>query len=284
MKSMKRARIASNAVVYIVLSVLAIVWLIPILWVVLSSFRTESGIITPYFFPKSYGFINYVKLWTDTSVYLFPRWFLNTFIVAVFSCVLTTLLTLATAYVISKIRFGARKGLMNAALVLGMFPGFMSMIAIYYILRAVDLTQSLVALVFVYSAGAGLNFYIAKGFFDTIPNQLNEAAKIDGAMGSQIFFRIILPLSKPIIVYTALMAFTAPWMDFILARVIMGDASDKFTVAVGLYNMMFRKDADPSVFTLFATGCVCVSLPIVALFLWLQRYYVEGITGGAVKG
>lgn len=284
MKSMRAARRASDAAVYIILIVLSIVWLIPIVWVFLSSFRTESGIITPYFFPKSYGLTNYVKLWTDNTVYKFPRWFLNTFIVAVFSCILTTLITLATAYVISKIRFKARRSLMNIALILGMFPGFMSMIAIYYILRAVNLTQSLVALVLVYSASAGLNFYIAKGFFDTLPNQLSEASKIDGATGSQIFFRIILPLSKPIIVYTALMAFTAPWMDFIMARVIMGDASDKYTVAVGLYNMMFKKDADPSVFTLFATGCVCVSVPIVALFLWLQRYYVEGITGGAVKG
>lgn len=284
MKSMKRGRIASNAMVYVILIALAIIWLIPVFWIALSSFRAESGIITPYFFPKKYGLDNFIKLWTDTSVYQFPRWFLNTFIVAVFSCVITTFVTLATAYVISKIRFKARRPLMNTALILGMFPGFMSMIAIYYILRAVNLTQSLAALVLVYSASAGLNFYIAKGFFDTVPNQLSEAAKIDGSTGSQIFFRIILPLSKPIIVYTALMAFTAPWMDFIMARVIMGDASEKYTVAVGLYNMMFKKDADPSVFTLFASGCMCVSVPIVALFLWLQRYYVEGITGGAVKG
>lgn len=284
MQSMKRARAASNVAVYAVLIALCAVWLIPVVWIFLSSFRTESGIVTPYFFPKKYGLSNYIKLWTQTDVYQFPRWFANTFIVAVFACLLTTLLTLSTAYVISKIRFRARKLFMNVALVLGMFPGFMSMIAIYYILRAVDLTQSLTALVLVYSGSAGLNFYIAKGFFDTVPRALSEAATIDGASGSSIFFRIILPLSKPIIVYTALMAFTAPWMDFILARVIMGDASDKYTVAVGLYNMMFKKDADPSVFTLFATGCVCVSIPIVALFLWLQRYYVEGITGGAVKG
>ncbi len=284
MHSARRTRIVSNAVVYAVLIFLCVLWLIPVVWIVLSSLRVESGIVTPYFFPKSYGLKNYVRLWTDNSVYMFPRWFFNTLLVAAVSCVITTLLTLSTAYVISKIKFRARKTFMNIALVLGMFPGFMSMIAIYYILRAVNLTQSLTALVLVYSGSAGLNFYIAKGFFDTVPRALSEAAVIDGASGSAVFFRVILPLSKPIIVYTALMAFTAPWMDFILARVIMGDASEKYTVAVGLYNMMFKKDADPSVFTLFATGCVCVSIPIVALFLWLQRYYVEGIVGGAVKG
>ena len=191
--------------------------------------------------------------------------------------------TLAAAFAISRMRFRLRRPYMNMALVLGMFPGFMTMIAVYYVLKSINLTQSLAALIFVYSAGAGLNFYIAKGFFDTVPRALDEAARIDGATMSQVFFKITLPLSKPIIVYTALMAFASPWMDFIFARIIMGDNYEKYTVAIGLFTMLSPEFID-QYFTRFAAGCVVVAIPITLLFVFLQRYFVEGITGGAVKG
>ena len=172
---------------------------------------------------------------------------------------------------------------MKIALVLNMFPGFMSMIAIYYILKAMNLTQSLVALILVYSSGAALGFYIAKGFFDTIPMALDESAMIDGATKFQIFTKITLPLSKPIVVYTALMAFMAPWMDFIFAKIILGDATYKYTTAIGLYSMMTKTTAN-SLFMTFTAGCVVIAIPITILFIFMQRYYVEGITSGAVKG
>ena len=173
---------------------------------------------------------------------------------------------------------------MNIAMILGLFPGFMSMIAIYYILKALGLTQSLVALVIVYSVSAGLGFYIAKGFFDTIPDSLIEAAKIDGAMQSRIFFSIILPISRPIIVYTALMAFMAPWMDFILARIILGEQNVHLhTTAVGLYYMLYGQRVDSNVFTIFCAGCLFIAIPIVALFLSMQKFYIEGVTAGSVK-
>lgn len=169
------------------------------------------------------------------------------------------------------------------ALVLNMFPGFMSMIAIYYILKSMDLTQSLWALIFVYSSGAALSFYIAKGFFDTIPHSVDESAMIDGATKYHIFTRITLPLSKPIIVYTMLMSFTSPWMDFIFAKVIMGDNIEKYTVAIGLYSMMTR-GTENSNYMSFAAGCVLIALPISLLFMKLQQYYVEGITSSSMKG
>lgn len=172
---------------------------------------------------------------------------------------------------------------MNVVLVLGMFPAFMSMIAVYYVLKSINLTQSLLALILVYSATGGITFYIAKGFFDTVPRALDEAAMIDGATKSQTFTKIILPLSKPIIVYTALMGFMAPWIDFIFAKIIMGDNYEKYTVAVGLYTMLNREFID-IYFTRFAAGAVCTAIPITALFIYLQKYFVEGITGGAVKG
>ena len=279
---MKRTKTA-NIIIYAILIVLSIIWVIPIFWTLLTSFRAESGSFTSYFFPKNYTADNYVNLLTDTSVFSYPTWFINTLIVAIFSCLLTTVITLSVAYVISRLRFKLRKTYMNIALILGMFPAFMSMIAVYYILKTFGLTQSLTALVFVYSASAGLSFYVAKGFFDTIPRALDEAALIDGATRSQIFFRVTLPLSKPIIVYTAMTSFMAPWADFIFARVIMGDNYEKYTVAVGLYQMLSREMID-KYFTQFAAGAILVALPVTVLFIFLQRFYVEGVTGGAVKG
>lgn len=269
--------------IYTILTVMSIVWLIPILWVVMTSFRAEAGSFVPYFFPKEMTLGNYTQLLAKDNTFPFTVWFRNTLVVAVCSCILTTLINLCTAYVMSRMRFKLRKAYMKVALVLGMFPGFMSMIAVYYVLKAVNLTQSLLALILVYSAGAGLSFYIAKGFFDTIPKELDEAAKIDGARNIDVFSKVILPLSKPIIVYTALQAFIAPWMDFIFAKMIMGDNYEKYTVAIGLFTMITKENIDRN-FTLFAAGSVLIAIPITLVFIYLQKYFVEGITGGAVKG
>lgn len=288
-KSMKAAQRASAILSYVALVILVVIWLYPILWIILSAFRTEYndqnqliGIVVSNYWPKQFGFANFVKLFKET---LFITWFLNTLFVSSISFILSTLLTLTVAYVMSKLKFRARKKILNIAIILGLFPGFMSMIAIYYILKALGLTQTLFALILCYSAGAGLGFYVAKGFFDIIPNSLIESARLDGATNSQIFGKIILPISKPIIIYTALLAFTGPWMDFIFARVILGETNTQLhTVAVGLYYMMYGQRVDSNVFTVFAAGCVCIAVPIVTLFLLMQSYYIEGVTAGAVKG
>ena len=279
--SAKTQKIVSSASVYVILSVLALIWLFPILWVVFTAFRAEPGSFSPEFIPKSFTLQNFSDLWAN-EVYPFRIWFANTLLVAVCTCVLSTLLTLTISYVLSRMRFKLRKPYMNMALVLGMFPGFMSMIAVYYVLKSVGMTQSLTALVLVYSAGAGINFYICKGFFDTIPRALDEAAKLDGATNAQIFSKVILPLSGPIIVYTSLMAFMAPWGDFIFARIIMGDNYQKYTVAIGMFQMV-AKDNIYANFRQFNAGCLFIGIPIVILFVLMQRLYVEGVTGGAVK-
>ena len=279
-KSVKRIK---NGIIYAVLIILSLIWLFPVFWIVLTSFRQEQGSFVSYFFPKSYTLDNYIRLFTETQLFSYGKWFLNTLIVAVFSCLITTVLTLSVAYAMSRLRFRLRKSYMNIALVLGMFPAFMSMIAVYYVLKTVGLTQSLLALVLVYSGSAGLSLYVAKGFFDTVPRSLDEAARIDGANAAQIFYKVTLPLSQPMIVYTAMTAFMAPWADFIFARVIMGDNYDKYTVAVGLYTMLSRELID-KYFTQFAAGSVLIAIPITVLFIALQRFYVEGVTGGAVKG
>lgn len=283
MKKLSSRRKAANAFVYVFLSLLALVWVLPILWVILTSLREESGSFTPYFLPKGYTLRNYIDLFTDNSTFEFSRWFTNTLFVSVVTCIIATFFVLSVSYTMSRLRFKMRKPLMNAALVLGMFPGFMSMIAVYYVLKAFGIEQSLLALILVYSAGTGLGFYVAKGFFDTVPRALDEAAMLDGASRGRIFFRITLPMSKPIIIYTLLTSFTAPWVDYIFASVIMGDNYENYTVALGLFKML-EKEFIHNYYTRFAAGAVIVSIPIAVLFISTRKFYVGGVTGGAVKG
>ena len=263
-----------NILVHVFLAVLAVIWVMPIFWIVLTSFRAEPGAYTSTFLPKAYTLNNYVKLLTDRNVLNFPRMFKNTLI-----------FVLSVSYSLSRMRFKFRKPYMNIAMILGLFPGFMTMIAQYFILKAMGLTEGSsirFGLIIVYSACTGLGFQISKGFFDTIPRAIDEAAIIDGATQWQIFTKITMPLSKPIVIYTIMTSFIAPWVDFIFAKVLCRANADQFTVAIGLWNML-QKEYIYQWYTCFAAGAVLISLPIAILFLYLQRFYVEGMSG-AVKG
>lgn len=275
----------SNLGIHLFLALLVLIWIAPLIWIVLISLRAEQGVYATSIIPKAYTISNYTRLFTETEVFNFSRWFLNTLIVSIFSCIIATFYTLSVSYAMSRARFKMRKPFMNLALIMGLFPGFMSMIAVYYILKGVGLTQGhfiLVALVLVYSGGAGLGFYVAKGYFDTIPKAIDEAALIDGATKWEIFTKITIPLSKPIIVQTIIAAFLGPWADFVFAKVLAGSNADYYTVSVGLYNMISRENIG-QFYTRFAAGAVLVSIPMVILFLSIQRYYAEG-NSGAVKG
>lgn len=283
--SMKTRKFISNTIVHVVLAIMAIIWVFPIFWVVLTSFRAEKGSYVSTFFPKTYTLDNYVRLFTNTSVLNFPKMFANTLIIAIFSCIISTFFVLSVSYCMSRLRFKMRKPFMNIAMILGLFPAFMSMVAVYYILKAIGLSEGAmirVALVLVYSGGSGLGFYVAKGFFDTIPKALDEAAYIDGCTRWQVFYKITIPLSKPIIVYTVLTSFMGPWVDFIFAKVICRAEANYYTVAIGLWRMLEKEYID-NWYTCFAAGAVCISIPIAILFIVMQRYYTEGLSG-AVKG
>lgn len=276
---------AVNASVYIGLSILAVIWVLPILWVILTSFRLERGSYVTTFFPKNLTLDNYLLLFTDIGVLNFPRMFMNTLLIASIACVISCFFVLSVAYCTSRLRFKLRKPLMNIAMILGLFPGFMSMIAVYYILQALGLSEGTmikVALILVYSAASGTGFYVAKGFFDTIPKALDEAALLDGANKWQIFTRITIPLSRPILVYTALSSFLAPWVDFIFARVICRADASQYTVSIGMWRMLEYTMID-AWYTRFAAAAVCVSIPIAILFVVMQKFYAEGMSG-AVKG
>lgn len=275
-----------NALIHLFLAVLAFIWVVPIIWVILTSFRAQQGAYAGSFIPESFTLENYRRLFTDTAVFNFPRWFANTFVVSIFTCILSTFYLVSIAYCMSRLRFQGRKKFLNIALILGMFPGFMSMIAVYYIVKGLGLTNGalkLVALTLIYSGGNNLlQFYMAKGFFDTIPKSLDEAAYVDGATKWNVFSRIIIPLSKPIVVYTVFTSFMAPWIDFILAKVIIGTDAKYYTVAIGLWNML-EKENIYQWYTRFAAGSICVSIPLAILFIVTQKYYQEGLAG-AVKG
>ena len=268
----------------LVLTALSIIWIIPLFYLAVQSFRGEPGAWSPTFFPQQWTLDNYKRLFTQTN---FPYWYLNTLIVAIISCVITTSFVLAVSYAFSRMKFKLRKPMMNVMLILGMFPGFMSMSAVYFLLKILlpNNYQSMASLIIVYSAGAALSYYVAKGFFDTVPKSLDEAARIDGAGRARIFAKIILPLSKSIIIYTVLISFIAPWCDFIFVSYIMSGVPDttKYTVALGMYRWLERESIQ-QYFTTFCAAAVIVAVPITLLFMWLQKYYVEGVTGGAVKG
>lgn len=270
---------------HVVLAVLAFIWLVPIAWVVLTSFRGTKGSYSSTFFPTVYTLDNYVKLFTDFSVFNFPKMIFNTLIVATATCLISTFFVVSVAYALSRLRFRGRKGIMNVAMVMNLFPAFMSMIAVYYIIKMIGWSEGgmlRIAMIAVYAGGAGCGYQIAKGFFDTIPIALDEAATLDGATRWQILTKIIMPLSKPIIVYTLLTSFAGPFKDFMLAKVLCGSNQDYYTVAVGMYQMLDPEYIDQW-FCSFAAAAVVISIPIAALFLKTQKYYVEGVSG-AVKG
>lgn len=270
---------------HLVLLFLAVVWLIPIIWLIVTSFSGYRGINTAHFFPETWSLDNYAALFLEPdSVVQYAAWFKNTLVIAIFTCIISTIFVLMVAYTMSCMRFKGRKALMSFGIILNMFPGVLSMIAIYFILKSLGLTNSHVGMVIVYSAGSGLGYLIAKGFMDTISVSLREAARLEGASEAKIFWKIILPLSKPIIVYTVISSFLVPWGDFVFAKLILNSGiSADWTIAIGLYNML-NKSLVNKYFSIFCAGGVVVSIPISILFVIMQKFYVEGITGGSVKG
>ncbi len=274
---------ASNAAIYAILILMSIIWLTPFVCILLESFRCESTWQVGYVVPKQWGFDNYINLWTTTN---FPVWFKNTLIIGVIASLVQTIITLSMSYTLSRMRFKGRKLLMNAMLVLGMFPGFISMIILFKVLSGLGMTgeNSVPGLILVYTAASGMGYYVSKGFFDTLPRSLDEAARVDGATRLQVFYKVIMPLSKPIVIYTLLTAFMAPWADFMFAKYIAHNVNLGMNVAVGLQWLIDTPQGLAANYTMFCAGGVIVALPVTILFMFLQKYYVEGVTGGAVKG
>ena len=211
-------------------------------------------------------------------------WFKNTLIIAIFTCIISTVFVFMVSYAFSCMRFKGRKNLMTFSLILNMFPGVLSMIAVYFILKSLGLTNSHLGMIIVYSAGSGLGYLIVKGYMDTIPVSLREAARLEGANELQTMTKVIMPICKPIIVYQVISSFLIPWGDFVLAKLMLNSGLSKdWTVAIGLYNML-DKSLINKYFSIFCAGGILISIPISILFVIMQKYYVEGVVGGATKG
>ena len=264
-------------ITYCVLLIVAFIFFFPCLWLILASF-SKSGSIYSFdgFFPQEYGLDAFKTLLTDTVMYNYKRWFVNTLFIASCSCVIGTLLTILTAYCMSRFRFTSRKAMMKTTLVLGMFPSFMGTIAVYLIMTQFHLVNQMWGLILIYSAQAPMGYMVQKGFFDTIPYSIDEAARIDGASNFQIFTKFILPMSKPMLVYTALTSFTWPWSDFILPKMLLQD-KNLYTVAVGLMSL------GETEFARFAAGSIIIAIPIIILYFCLVKYMINGMSSGAVK-
>lgn len=280
--SKSRKEFVTRGFIYAFLIILCSIWLIPFIYLIFQAFRGESTSMVTYIIPKKWTLNNFVRLFKETG---FLGWYKNTLIISSINAVLQTIMVLCVAYALSRMRFKGRRLLMNIMLVLGMFPGFLAMIAVYYVLKLIGLTSAnaVPGLILVYAASSGMGYYIAKGFFDTIPKSLDEAARIDGASRARVFFKIIMPMAKPIVIYTIMMAFIAPWGDYMYASLITFGHENAYNVAVGLYKWLDKEHIN-NYFTVFCAGGICVATPVTILFMCLQKYYVEGVTGGAVKG
>ena len=278
----KASRRLSNGVIYAILILITLVWLFPFAGIVMESFKVNTRAMDGEFWPEKFGFDNYIRLFTETD---FLKWFKNTAIMGIATAVFQTVFVLMMSYTLSRLRFKGRKSLMNFMLILGMFPGFLTMILIYKVFSDLGLTMqnAPVGLIIVYCASSGMGYYISKGFFDTIPKTLDEAARVDGATRAQVFYKVIMPLSGSIIIYTILMGFMAPWGDFMLASYIIHENSAGMSVAVGMFEWLSKTMVNTN-YTMFCAAGVIVAIPVTTVFLLLQKYYVEGVTGGAVKG
>lgn len=284
-RSMGATRRMWDVITYVFLTVVCILWLVPFFWLVMQSFRDGKGQFISTFLPQEYTLNNYKALFTEFSVMNFPRMFLNTLFIASCTCVISTFFVLSVSYCTSRLKWKMRKPYMNMAMILNLFPGFMSMVAVYFILKALGLTEGNMiplALIIVFSAGAGSNFYVMKGYMDTIPKALDEAAALDGCTRWQIFTKITLPLSKPMIVYQIITSFMGPWVDFVFAKVIVRTEAKYFTVSIGLWSMLEKEYVD-TWFVRFCAGAVLVSIPIAILFMITQKFYREAMSG-SVKG
>ncbi|MBQ8415046.1 MAG: ABC transporter permease subunit [Clostridia bacterium] len=278
----KTSRTVANTIIYIVLVVMTVVWMFPFFGIVLESFEVGTKAMDSNLWPIEFGFDNYIRLFTETK---FLKWFGNTAFMGVFTALFQTFFILSMSYTLSRLRFKGRKGLMNMMLIMGMFPGFLTLILIKKVFWDLGLTDDMapVGLIIVYCASSGMGYYVSKGFFDTISKSLDEAARVDGATRWQVFYKVIMPLSKPIVIYTILMGFMAPWGDFMMAKYIINGDPNGMNVAVMMQTWLSKNLLNDN-YTMFCAAAVIVAVPVTAVFLALQKYYVEGVTGGAVKG
>ncbi len=278
---MKKQTLIRMTITYLIIFFMAVVIIYPVLWIFGSSLNPGNSLSGSSMFPADATLKHYRELFDlEQSYYLL--WYWNTLKICLITMLITVTMVALMAYSFSRYRFLGRKYGLMTFLILQMIPNFAALIAIYVLAVVTGLIDTHIALILIYVGGLlPMNTWLAKGYFETIPKELDESAKIDGAGHFRIFWSVILPLVKPILAVIALFAFITPFTDFILARVILRSESN-FTLAVGLYNMIANNFG--AEFTKFAAGAVLIAIPISIVFLSLQRYLISGLTSGGTKG
>jgi arabinogalactan oligomer/maltooligosaccharide transport system permease protein len=278
---MKRQKLIRLSLSYLVLLAMCLIVLYPIVWIIGSSFNPGQSLSGSSIIPKHATLEHYKELF-NTNKINYMYWYFNSLKVSFFTMIFTVILVSLTAYSFSRYRFVGRKNGLTGCLLLQMIPNFAALIAIYVLATLTHLLDTHIGLICVYVGGQiPMNTWLMKGYLDTIPKELDESAKIDGAGNFRIFFQIVMPLAKPIIAVVALFAFIAPFGDFIIASIMLRTDSN-YTLAVGLYDLVANKFG--AEFTTFAAGSVLIAVPIAILFLSFQRYFVSGLTAGGTKG
>lgn len=268
-------------VMYAIIAAMFVIIIYPLLWAFGMSLNPSSNLYGASIIPENWSLVHYEWLFTNPrSNYLL--WYKNTLIVSLSVATVGTLLVSFTAYAFSRYRFRGRTYGLYAFLLLQMFPVLMAMVALYILLNTIGLLDSLLGLIIIYIGGnIPMNAFLVKGYFDTLPKELDESAKMDGAGHFRIFFQILLPLAKPILAVVALFNFMNPFMDFILPRIILR-SPENYTLALGLFN--FVNDQFSNNFTRFAAGAILIAIPIATVYLFLQKYLISGLSAGATKG
>lgn len=284
--SWQQQKYLGYAVRYIIAIVLIVFAFVPVVWVVSASLNQAGSLTSPEIIPRNAGFANYQML-IDHQYYPFKRWFFNSYMIATISTALSVSSTAIAAYALSRFRFTGRQTLMRAILLINVFPGVLSMIALYTIMQQLGNHVPILgldshwSLILIYTSGAmSINVFLVKGYLDSIPMEIDESALVDGASHWQIFATITLPLIRPILVTIGVLTFMGIYGDFILPRVLL-QSSDKLTIMVGLY--LFQSADYAQNWGVFTAGAIVAAVPVLLLYMLLQNYIIGGLTAGAVK-
>jgi len=267
--------------IYAVFAFMAVIIIYPLLWAFGISLNSGTSLYSSSIIPENWSLVHYKWLFTDpNSNYL--TWYKNSMIVSGLSALISVVMTSLVAYAFSRYQFIGRKTGLYTFLILQMFPVIMAMVALYILLNLVGLLNTLTGLILIYVGGQiPFNAWLVKGYLDTIPRELDEAARIDGAGHLTVFAKIILPLAKPILGVVALFNFMGPLFDFILPSIILR-SPENYTLALGLFNFVNDKFANN--FTRFSAGAILIAVPVSLIYLYLQRFLISGLTGGGTKG
>ncbi|HEQ1011020.1 TPA: sugar ABC transporter permease [Streptococcus pyogenes] len=278
--SMKRKRFFTQLLTYLYLISLVIVILFPILVTVSSAFRPGNTTAFSFHFDGPWTLSNFKTLFQDT---LYLRWYWNTLIVAFFTMLIQVTVITLTGYAYSRYNFFGRKKSLIFFLVVQMVPTMAALTAYFVMAWLFNALNQYWFLILIYvGGGIPMNAWLMKGYFDTVPYDLDESAKLDGSGHFRTFYQIILPLVRPMIAVQSLWAFMGPFGDFMLAKFLLR-AQENYTVAVGLQSFITNDARNPKV-TLFAAGAILIAVPISVLFFFLQKNFVSGLTSGGTKG